>query len=196
VDEAKQDLEKCVSLQPQHVMARLRMASIMAAMDDYSGAIEQVQQAETYEPLNSEVHSYRGELCFTRNEMQEATAAFEKAIELEPTNPTPYVNAAMAVLNTPPPPGEIPDAARAISLLEQAIENDPQFASAYIQLGQLRLGTAQNVYQASEVVKLYDRALENCRTAEELKELCSMRILAVSQVDAATLLKMESFNMA
>jgi mitochondrial import receptor subunit TOM70 len=196
VEEAKSDLEKCVSKQPNNVMARLRLASIMAAMDDYDGAMNQVNKAKEYEPLNSEVHSYRGELCFTRNEMKEAAEAFEHAIQLEPTNPTPYINAAMVVLNTPPSPGMMLDTTKAISMLEEAIKYDPQFTSAYVQLGQLRLGTSKDIYEAGEVIKLYDRALENCRTPEELKELCSMRVLAVAQVDAATLLKMETFNMA
>jgi hypothetical protein len=42
---------------------------------------------------------------------------------------------------------------------------------------------------------LYDTALQKCRTAEEIKDLCGMRILAVAQVEAAEQLKMETFNL-
>ena len=193
--EARRDLEGCLKLRPNHVMARLRLASILAATNDFDGASKQLDMAEQADPLNSEIYSYRGELHFTKSEMDDALRCFEKAMSMDSINPTPYVNAAMAILNTPPTAGQIPDTGRAIELLEKSLEIDPQFAAAYIQLGQLKLGTAVNLDAAREVVELYDVALEKCRSPEEIRELCSMRILAVSQVEAASMLKMETFNM-
>lgn len=132
---------------------------------------------------------------FMKSEMEDARRQFEKAMKLEPLNPTPYVNCAMAILNTPPPDGQTPDAQAVMNYLEKAIEVDPSFMAAYIQLGQLKLGTATDLASARKVVELYDQALKNCRSAEEIKEVCSMRILAVAQVDAANLLRMETFQM-
>jgi import receptor subunit TOM70 len=192
---AKRDLQKLLETTPNHVMARLRLASILAATNDPDGAQTELDKAEKAEPDSSEVQSYKGELHFTQNAMEDARKQFEKAMELEPTNPTPYVNAAMALLNTPPPQGQMPDAAGVIHLLERAIEVDPQFTAAYIQLGQLKLGTATDLAAAGDVVKLYDQGLKNCRSPEEVKELVSMRTLAEAQVDAASMLKMETFNM-
>lgn len=192
---AKTDLETCIKLRPGHTMARLRLASILVPMENMDGAKRQIDLAEQSEPNSSEVHSYRGELHFAQGEMEEARRAFEKAIQLEPFNPTPYVNAAMAVINTPPAPGQMPDTAAVVKLLEQAIEVDPQFSAAYVHLGQLKLGTAQNLVAAREVVALYDTALMKCRTPEEMKDLCGMRVLAVAQVEAAEQLKMETFNL-
>ena len=195
---AKKDLELCIQYNPSHVMARLRLASILAATQDAVNATKQLDAAERIEPNSSEVQSYRGELHFTQNEMDEARQQFEKAMKLEPKNPTPYVNAAMAILNTPPTGNNnnpAVDAQAAIRLLEQALEVDPQFMAAYVQLGQLKLGTAQELTAARQVINLYDRALQHCRTPEDLKELCSMRILAMAQVEAATSLKMETFNL-
>ena len=194
-DEALKDLEECLKLRPNHVMARLRMASILAATNDNEGAKKQLALAEQSEPNSSEIQSYRGELCFTQNEMEAARENFEKAIKLEPTNPTPYVNAAMALLNTPPAPGETPDAPGVMKLLEKAIEVDPQFTAAYVQLGQLKLGTATDLTAARKVIDLYDQGLKHCRSPEEVKEMCSMRALAVAQVEAAQQLKMETFNL-
>ena len=48
---------------------------------------------------------------------------------------------------------------------------------------------------AREVIALYDKGLEYCRTKEELKEMQSMRVLTQAQVDAATALKMDTFSM-
>lgn len=194
-EEAKQDLEKCIKLRPDHILARLRLASIYTAMNDVAGATKQLESAEKLDPNSSEVQSYYGEIAFTKGELDEAQEYFKKAIELAPKNPTPYVNAALTVLNTPPPPGQIPDTGEAIRLLEKAIEVDPQFHAAYVQLGQLKLGTALTLSAAQEVVDLYDKGLQYCRTADELKDLCSMRLLTVAQVEAASQLKMETFNM-
>jgi import receptor subunit TOM70 len=195
-DTAKVDLEKCLKLRPNHTMARLRLASILFPMDKLPEAKRQLDLAESSEPNSSEVHSYRGELHFAQGEMDDAVREFETAISLEPSNPTPYVNAALAVLNTPPKiAGQPPDVAKATSLLEQAIRVDPQFAPAYIHLGQFQLASATNLTAARKVIDMYDRALENCRSPEEIKELVGMRIMGVAQVEAAQALKMETFNM-
>jgi import receptor subunit TOM70 len=195
-EEAKNDLEACLKLRPNHVMARLRLASILAAMNDPAGAGHQLDMAEREDPTSSEVQSYRGELFFTQGKMDEARERFEKAVELEPNNPTPYVNLAMAVLNTPPEsPGQPPDTAAIMTHLEKAIEVDPQFTAAYLQLGQLALASATDLNAAREVITLYDQALANCRAPEEVQEICSMRVLTVAQVDAATMLNMETFSM-
>ena len=194
---AQTDLETCIRLRPGHTMARLRLASILVPMENMEGAKRQIDLAQQSEPNSSEVHSYRGELHFAMGEMEEARQSFEKAIRLEPFNPTPYVNAAMAMINTPPSaPGEMPDTVAIMRLLEQAIQVDPQFSAAYVHLGQLKLGTATTLVAAREVIQLYDTALEKCRTPEEIKELCGMRVLAVAQVEAAEQLKMETFNMS
>lgn len=89
----------------------------------------------------------------------------------------------------------MPDAQAVMKFLERAIEVDPSFMAAYIQLGQLKLGTATDLDSAHKVVSLNDQALANCRSPEEIKEVCSMRILAVAQVDAANVLRMETFQM-
>jgi len=191
---AKTDLEKCVRLRPNHTMARLRLAAILVPLEDLEGAQQQLNLAEAAEPNSSEVHSYRGELNFAQGQMEDARQNFEKAIALEPENPTPYVNAAMALMNSPLQPGQMPDTARVLSLLESAINVDEQFTAAYIHLGQLKLGTATDLEQAREVIKLYDKGLDNARSPEEIKELCGMRVLAVAQVEAAAALKMETFN--
>lgn len=194
--EAEGDLEKCVKLRPNHVLAHLRLAAVLTSKNDQLGAKRHLEKAEQVDPDSSEVQSYRGELLFTQNNFAEAKTQFEKAIKLEPKNPTPYVNAALAVLNTPPEPGkQMEIALEAVQLLEKAIAVDPQFQAAYVQLGQLKLGMAQDLGSASEVLKMYEQGLSYCRTKDEMKDLCGMKILTQAQVDAAKNLKMETFSM-
>jgi len=193
--EAKADLERCIELRPDHVFAHLRLATIYLAMGDEAGARRSLDAAEGINPHSSEVHSYRGELLLAQGQMAESKAEFDRAIECDAGNPTPYVNAALAVMNTPGVGGGPPDIYEAIRLLEKAIDIDPQFHSAYVHLGQLKLCMATNLIAAKEVIALYDRGLDYCRTADEMKDILSMRILTVAQVDAASALKMETLNM-
>mmetsp|Transcript_42905 Transcript_42905/g.130569 ORF Transcript_42905/g.130569 Transcript_42905/m.130569 type:complete len:683 (-) Transcript_42905:39-2087(-) len=190
------DLERCLELRPDHLLARLRLATVQMASEDLDGASKSLDKAEDLDPDSSEVHSYRGEMHFAKGDFASARSEFDRAIACEAGNPTPYVNAALCVMNTPTldgrGPPDIPDAVR---LLEKAVEVDPQFHAAYVHLGQLKLSTATDLSNAGEVVALYDRGLEYCRTAEELKDIVSMRVLTVAQIDAARSLKMETLNM-
>lgn len=196
ISDSQTDLETCIRLYPNNMLARLRLATVYMAKEDMDGAKRMLDQAEEYDPDSSEVHCYRGELHFARGEFVDAMGDFEKAMECDPYNPTPYVNAALAVVNTPPANGSmVPDFPKAISLLEKAIEVDPMMHGAYVQLGQMKLSMATNLTKAKEVVELYDRGLEYCRTPEEIKDICSMRILTVAQIDAAHALQMETLNM-
>mmetsp|Transcript_20958 Transcript_20958/g.25950 ORF Transcript_20958/g.25950 Transcript_20958/m.25950 type:complete len:628 (-) Transcript_20958:188-2071(-) len=192
---AKEDLEQCLKLQPNNLIARLRLATVYMTLQDLANAKKHLDLAEELDENSSEVHSYRGEMHFAMGEVNEAKKEFDKAIKADPLNPTPYVNAALAVMNTVPVPGTAPDVKEAILLFEKAIEVDPQFHAAYVQLGQLKLSAAQNLTQARSVISLYDEGIHMCRTKEELKDICSMRILTVAQVDAASSLGMETLNM-
>lgn len=194
LNSAKADLERCIELRPDYVMARLRLAAVLTSTNDPNGAKTQLDAAARVDPDSSDVLSYQGELYFTQNEFGKAKEQFEKAMKLEPKNPTPYVNTALAVLNTPPEPGmQLEMATEACNLLEKAIEVDPQFQTAYVQLGQLKLGMATDLDTARQVVDLYDSGLNTCRTKEEMTDLMGMKLLTQAQVDGATVMQMESF---
>lgn len=195
VAESESDLETCIRLYPNHLLARLRLATVYMAKEDMDGARRMLDQAEEFDPDSSEVHCYRGELHFAHNDFPKAREEFEKAMKCDPYNPTPYVNSALVVASSPPPNGQRPDMAVAVGLLEKAIEVDPMFHAAYVHLGQMKLAQATDLTKAREVVELYDRGLEYCRTPEEQKDICSMRILTVAQIDAAHALHMETLNM-
>ena len=196
IAESQTDLETCIRLFPNNLMARLRLATVFMAKEDMDGARRQLDQAEEYDPDSSEVHCYRGELYFARGEFVNAKESFEKSMTADPYNPTPYVNASLAVVNTPPANGSnVPDFPQAVKLLEKAIEVDPMMHGAYVQLGQMKLSMAADLKKAKEVVELYDKGLEYCRTPEELKDICSMRILTIAQIDAAQALHMDTLSM-
>ena len=146
-------------------------------------------------PRNSEVHSYKGELHFTSGDIASALKEFEIAIECEPLNPTPYVNAALAVQNQQPTPGGTPDFARAIEYFNKALEVDPQFQAAYIHLGQLMLSLAKSLDDAIPVIELYEKGIRECRTEDETRDIVRMRVLAKAQLRAAVILGMKHIGL-
>lgn len=195
-DAAKTDLESCIKLRPDFLLPRLRLATVLMGNNDLDGAKTILAHCERMDPQSSEVHSYLGEMYFSEGNLTDAKESFDTAIKLEPGNPTPYVNAALAVMNTPGVTGGPPDVASAMELLESAIKVDPMFHAAYVHLGQLKLSMAVNLSMASEVIALYDKGIKECRSPEELKDICSMRVLTVAQVEAGNALGMETINMA
>lgn len=195
VDRAKSDLKRVIKLQPNHLLAHLRLATVFMAEQDLYYANSYLEKAAKIDPSSSEVHSYKGEMHFAKGEIAEAKEEFEKAMESDGMNATPYVNTALAIMNMPGPGGP-PDLMEAMRLLEKAVEIDPQFHTAYVHLGQLKLTMASNLTDAKKVVELYDKGLSMCcRTIEEAKDIVSMRILTVAQIDAAVALRMETLNM-
>lgn len=193
-EESKSDLERCVTLKPDFTLAYLRLATVHMATNDIDKAMNALESAGKLDPNSSDVHSYRGELYFAKGQLDDAKTEFKKAMENDPNNPNAFVNAALVVLNTPSPSG-MPDVQEAMRLLNQAIKIDPQFHAAYVHLGQLKLSMATNLNDARDVVALYDKGIKECRTKEEAKDICSMRILALAQVEAASALNMETLNM-
>lgn len=195
VDRAKADLKRAIKIQPNNLLAHLRLATVFMTMQDLDSADSYLRKAEKIDKDSSEVHSYRGEMHFSKGELPEAKEEFEKAMKCDSKNATPYVNAALAAMNMPGPQGP-PDIKEAVDLLEKALEIDPQFHTAYVHLGQLKLTMAQNLTDARKVADLYDQGLKMCcRTIEELRDIVSMRILTIAQIDAAVALKMETLNM-
>lgn len=59
VDEAKADLQACLKLRPDHLLAHLRLATILMATNDTEGTMAQLEKADKVAPNSSEVHSYR-----------------------------------------------------------------------------------------------------------------------------------------
>ena len=195
LDAAQSDLEKCLSARPDFLIAHLRLATIYMHNSKNSDAEGCLETAASLAPRSSEVHSYKGELFFVTGDIENAISSFEKAIECEPTNPTPYVNLALALMNNQAA-GKDPyeTSAKAIKLLETSLEVDPQFQAAYIHLGQLKLSLCKTIEEASDVIGLYKTAICECRSSDETTDVLKMLVLAKAQVTAANLLGMKSLQ--
>ena len=67
-------------------MNRLNLGAALAAIDDVDAAIEQMQLAVVAEPTWSDAYKGLGQALYRAGELDDAINAFEKAVELDPTN--------------------------------------------------------------------------------------------------------------
>ncbi len=96
---------------------------------------------------------------------------FDKAIELDPKNPLPYLNKGLAVLYVQH------NVLGAIELLEKALEVDPKNIQALTHIGQVKCSIASNVDEAEDASKIFDKAIEMTKDTNELHELCSLKVM-------------------
>ena len=194
LDKATVDIEKCLSVKPDFLSAQLRQATLCMHQNQADKALKCLSVADKLSPKSSDIQVYLGELHFTTEKVDKALASFEKAMEYDKNNPNAYINAALAIMNQQPLPGQPPDVVRAMELLEKGLDIDPQFQGAYIHLGQLKLTMAKRLEDCLEVVELYNRGLNQCRTKDEMADLVKMLVMAECQYNAAKLLGMTTLG--
>ncbi|RUS30832.1 hypothetical protein BC938DRAFT_478904 [Jimgerdemannia flammicorona] len=96
-DNAAKDYAESIKLDPSFVYAHIqlgvaqyKMGSITSAMSTFKGALKQF-------PESADVNNYYGELLLDQQRLEDAMEKFEKAMELDPRNPLPYINKALLV---------------------------------------------------------------------------------------------------
>ena len=185
------DLRRCLEACPHHVLARLRLATVLmhSGEGDAAAARAELKEAERLAPRMSEVFQVKGELALAEQSFDAAVKDFDRAIALDRTNPIPFVDKGLALLQTSPM-----EAPQARALFEKALEADPQCMVAHMRLAEIRLQMATTFDEANQVVSTLTKAAEKCRDREELAELCTVRAVAAAQIEAARELGMDSFN--
>uniref|UniRef100_A0A7S3K1R0 Uncharacterized protein n=1 Tax=Aureoumbra lagunensis TaxID=44058 RepID=A0A7S3K1R0_9STRA len=190
---AQADLEKCIKAAPDHVLARLRLATVLIHNQVDSMEIEEHMLAcEKLAPDMSEVYQVKGEIALANNEIETAIQHFDKAIALDSTNPVPLYNKGMALIQLPDG-GRDPQ--RTKDLFEAALKVDPTCMVALMRLSELKLQLAATFDQARDVVDMLDRATVHCRDNDELLELSTVRAMAIAQLEAAQNVGLTSFQM-
>jgi len=197
LDSSFADLEKCLKSNPTFLTAHLRLATVHMHRGDQAGATKSLAIASKYAPHSSDVHSYWGELTFQNNEIDKAIEMFEKAIECEPLNPTPYCNLALTKFRKLQETGGDPieGTPEVIKLFERSFEVDPMCTASYLHLGQLKLSLAKTASDVDYVIELYERGIVRSRMEDEILDLLQALIMAKAQKRAAELLRMEVFDM-
>src|SRR5262249_54975908 len=72
------------------------MGSISQAMGTFQNALKRFK-------TSADLNNYYGELLLDQGKFEEALQRFEKAVELDPLNPLPYINKALLIYQTGDP---------------------------------------------------------------------------------------------
>ncbi|MEO5924667.1 MAG: tetratricopeptide repeat protein [Bryobacteraceae bacterium] len=107
--QAREHLEMARTLAPKGDWPYLYLGGIsMEADNDVPKAIEQFQTAIKFGPLNDVAHDYLGIAYFNQGRFQEAKAAFEEALKINPTSQDARTHLDMAVRSLQQPTPSTP----------------------------------------------------------------------------------------
>ena len=181
LEAAKNDLEACIAVAPGHVLARLRLATVLIHSGaDAQSVEEQVEAAERLAPTMSEVYQVKGEVLLAKADLEAPSGSSMKLIRLDESNPVPLYNKGLTFIQM-----NQFEAHNAQKLFESALAVDPTCMVALMRLSELKLQLAASFDQAQAVVDMLGGAMQNCRDKDELVELSTVRAMAVAQLAGA-----------
>jgi tetratricopeptide (TPR) repeat protein len=180
------ELQKAIDLDPKSIPAYLFLAMYWRRHDRYDQALASLQTAVKYDPQNPYLQVEMGETLASLGDLNAALGAYRKAVELSPNDPS-FINllvgfslkyeyhieeialpaARQAVILAPDDPQvldsmgqvfiKLDDQLNAERFINRALEKDPNFAPAYLHLGQVYLLQGKLVEartQLNQVTKL------------------------------------------
>ncbi|KND02792.1 uncharacterized protein SPPG_01873 [Spizellomyces punctatus DAOM BR117] len=172
---AIEDYKKSISLDDTFVYAHIQLGVAQYKLGDISTAVTTFEKAARKFKSSGEVFNYHGEILLDTQRFDEALANFDKAIEMMPNSPLPYINKAILYLQWKQ------DASTAEAECRKAIGVDPLCDMAYAQLAQLLLHQGK----FEESLDAYDKAADLARTEPELANAIALREAAAAQLYVA-----------
>ena len=122
-----------LSLDPTHLEARLQLSGLYAQRDKLASALRVCQEALAHSPPDSalyRIYFTLGHLYHAQGRIEEAEAALERTLALEPAHAQAYNNLGNLHL-------EKNDLQQAATAYQQALAVAPDFAEAHYNLGRL-----------------------------------------------------------
>ncbi|KAJ3055603.1 TOM (translocase of outer membrane) complex component [Rhizophlyctis rosea] len=171
-DNAIADYKKSLELDDNFVYAYIQLGVGQYKLGQTAKAMATFKKAAKKFKGSGEVYNYHGEILLDTQNWNDALENFDKAIELMPNSPLPYINKAILYLQWKQDP------VTAEAECRKATEVDPQCDIAFAQLAQLLLH--QN--KVEESLQHYDKAAELARTEAELMNAISCREAAAAQL--------------
>jgi tetratricopeptide (TPR) repeat protein len=149
-EEAKQELEKAIELQPTSEEATRLLGRVLMRQGRIEDGLAQFNKALAIRPNSVLLHTEMGLALYNESRYKEALAAFEKAIALAPNSSRALTQAGAAAQ-------ALGDNARALSFFERATEIQPR-AETFSNMGTIYYGQgeyakAANAYEAALLIR-------------------------------------------
>ncbi|KAJ3129951.1 TOM (translocase of outer membrane) complex component [Nowakowskiella sp. JEL0407] len=168
------DYQKSISLDPEMLYANIQLGVSQYKLGDVGISEATFIKATRKFKDAPEIYNYHGEILLDQQKFDEALVKFDKAIELDPKSPLPYINKAILHLQWKQ------DVSTAEELCIKATKVDPLCDIAYAQLAQLQL--QQN--KIDDAIKSWDEAIKVTRTEMEVTNAIQCREAAKAQLVA------------
>lgn len=172
LDGAIRDFVTAIELCPTFALAYVHNARALLGLDRVSEAEEFLNKALERFSDNVEVQNSFGEALVLKRDFVGAASVFDKVLQSQPNSPQIYLNKALLAMN------ESNDIQTAEKNLRQAIEIEPSFEAAHLQLANLLLSNGK----FEESMKHFDEAVKYARTLQELVSVHSLKCASVAQL--------------
>ncbi|KAF9576225.1 TOM (translocase of outer membrane) complex component [Mortierella alpina] len=171
-EHAAKDYIKSIELEPKFVFSHIQYGVAQYKLGNIADAMAIFKKALKDFPESGDVNNYYGELLLDQQNFDQAYERFDKAIQLKPSNPLPYINKALLVFQWKQDP------AGAERLCLQSLDADPECDVAIATLGQLFLQQGK----IEKAIEYFDKSIDMARTEAELTSALGFREAANSQL--------------
>lgn len=174
--------DKCISLQPDFIQVYFHKTRALVSQSSLSDALQVIKQAYKKFPRNVDIINAYGEVLVFQQKEQEAATFFDKALNINPNSPNVLLNkAALLIGNISTSIGSqvLNLRSQAIQFLKRAVQVDPKFEMAHLQLGNLLLAEGR----LDDAYNHFDQAIRHARTLPELVSIQSAVVASKAQVE-------------
>lgn len=172
LEAAVKDFEEAEKLCPNFEIAYVHHARGLIGLGR-EGEAEQVLVAALERFKNSvEIKNALGEVYVCKNDYRLAEKTFKSILSSHPKSPQVHLNLALLKM------AESNDIKAAEVHLKRALEIDPSFEAAHLQMANLLISAERN----DEAMKYFDKAIQHARSLQELTSVYSLKLASLVQL--------------
>jgi mitochondrial import receptor subunit TOM70 len=169
------DFEKAIDLYPDFVLAYIHKARALLGLERYSDAEISINQAKEKFNDRVDVLNSVGEVLVLKKEFDAAENIFDSILKKYPKSPEVYLNKALLSMS------RNNDVKAAEKYLKRAIEIEPSFEAAHLQLANLLLSNGN----VKDSMAHFEHAVKYARTLQELISVHSLKCASIAQLRIA-----------
>lgn len=175
LEQAIKDFETAIELYPDFVLAYVHKARALLGLEKYSEAEALLNQAQEKFKNKVEICNSLGEVLVLKKDFEAAEKTFNSILKKHPKSPEVYLNKALLAMT------RNNDVKTAEKHLKRAIEIEPSFEAAHLQLANLLLSNGN----VKESMIHFEHAVKYARTLQELISVHSLKCASMAQLKIA-----------
>ena len=175
LEQAIKDFETAIDLYPDFILAYVHKARALLGLEKYSDAEYLMNQAKEKFSDRVEILNSLGEVLVMMKEFDAAEKVFNSILKKHPKSPEVYLNKALLSMS------RNNDVKAAEKHLKRAVEIEPSFEAAHLQLANLLLSNGN----VKDSMAHFEHAVKYARTMQELISVHSLKCASLAQLKIA-----------